>query len=206
MITIGIIVLTSLISVLAFSNDTLFGKLLLSPYMVAHRRQAYRLLSHGLVHADWMHLLVNMFVLLSFGRAVEQYFSMLFGIRGLYYFLLLYTAGLLFGALPSFIRHKDNVYYQSVGASGAIAGVLFASILIQPLAAIRFVFIPVDIPAFIFGVLYLVYSAWMSKKGNDNIGHDAHFWGAVAGFVFTLLLKPSLILSFFNNIAGYFSF
>ena len=90
-----------------------------------------------------------------------------------------------------------------MGASGAVSAVVFASILISPLTGIRFIFIPFDIPAFIFGVLYLIYSAYMAKRGTDNIGHDAHFWGAVYGLLFTILLKPSLAASFVHQITAY---
>jgi len=155
------------------------------------------------VHADWVHLAVNMFVLFSFGKAVEHYYSLIFGLKASYFFILLYAGGILFSSVPSFAKHKDNQFYQAVGASGAVAAVLFAAILINPLSPIRFVFIPVDIPAFIFGALYLGYSAYMAKKGNDNIGHDAHFWGALFGLVFTVLLKPALVGNFVRQIAAF---
>jgi membrane associated rhomboid family serine protease len=109
----------------------------------------------------------------------------------------------LLSSTPSYAKHKSNKFYHAVGASGAVSAVVFASILISPLTGIRFIFIPFDIPAFIFGGLYLIFSAYMAKKGNDNIGHDAHFWGAVFGFVFTLILKPSLGSLFIEQIAAF---
>lgn len=200
MITIIIIAVTVVVSLLSFNDARLYGKLLFSPFMISHHRQGYRFLTHGFVHADWVHLGINMFVLYSFGEAVEFYFRNFFGLKGGYYFILLYIGGVLFSSLPSFAKHKDNQYYLAVGASGAVSAVLFSAILIKPLSSIRFIFIPFDIPAFIFGILYLVYSAYMSKKGKDNIGHDAHFWGAVFGFVFTILLRPSLSVDFIRQI------
>ncbi len=200
MITIIIVAVTVVVSLLSFNDARLYGKLLFSPFMISHHRQGYRFLTHGFVHADWVHLGINMFVLYSFGEAVEFYFRNFFGLKGGYYFILLYIGGVLFSSLPSFAKHKDNQYYLAVGASGAVSAVLFSAILIKPLSSIRFIFIPFDIPAFIFGVLYLVYSAYMSKKGKDNIGHDAHFWGAVFGFVFTILLRPSLFVDFIRQI------
>jgi membrane associated rhomboid family serine protease len=102
--------------------------------------------------------------------------------------------------LSSFGKHKDNLYYNAVGASGAVSAVVFASIVFNPMAPIRFIFIPIDIPAFIFGGAYLFYSWYMARKGNDSIGHDAHFWGAIFGIVFTIALKPSLAMHFVSRL------
>ena len=203
MITIIIIAITAIVSILAFYNKELQGRLLFSPIMIAQHRQGYRFITHAFVHADWMHLVVNMFVLLSFGRAVEGAYGDLFGAKGWYFFLLLYFGGILLSSTPSYAKNKANKFYNAVGASGAVSAVLFASILISPLSGIRFIFIPFDIPAFIFGFIYLFYSAYMAKRGNDNIGHDAHFWGAVYGLLFTILLKPALGLAFLHQIAAF---
>lgn len=204
MITYIIIAITALISFLAFSNRSLFDKLLFDPYRINHLRQYYRFFTHGLVHADWIHLGINMFVLLSFGRMVEDVFIQIFGAgKGMYFFVLLYVGGLLLSATPSFGKHKNNAWYTAVGASGAVSAIVFASILISPLSGIRFIFIPFDIPAFIFGLLYLGYSAYMSRKGHDNIGHDAHFYGALYGLLYTILIKPALLTGFINQISSY---
>ena len=203
-VTYLLIALTAVTSLLAFNNRVLYDKLLFSPYMISTQRQGYRFFSHALVHADWIHLGVNMFVLLSFGKAVEYYFDVLFGLKGTYLFVLLYTGGIAISSTPSYTKHKDDYLYRAVGASGAVSAVVFASIIINPLSPIRFVFIPFDIPAFIFGAMYLAYSAYMSKKGNDNIGHDAHFWGAVFGLSFTIILKPAIFLGFIGQIAQFF--
>ena len=203
-ITYFLIGLTAITSILAFNNRSLYEKLLFSPYMISTHRQGYRFLTHALVHADWMHLAVNMFVLLSFGRAVEVYFNMFFGIKGAYLFTLLYAGGIVISSTPSFAKYKTDYLYRAVGASGAVSSIVFASIIINPLSPIRFVFLPIDIPAFIFGGLYLAYSAYMARKGTDNIGHDAHFWGAVFGLTFTILLKPAILMGFIGQIAGFF--
>ncbi|GAB1403975.1 MAG: rhomboid family intramembrane serine protease [Lentimicrobiaceae bacterium] len=202
MITYIIIALTAIISILAFNNAHLFHALVFNPYMIDSRKQGYRFLSYALLHADWMHLLVNMFVLLSFGKSVEGSYLALFGIKGIYLYALLYIGGVLLSTTPAYAKHRNNPAYSAVGASGAVSAVLFASIIIHPLASIRFLFIPFNIPAFVFGILYLIYSAYMAKRGRDNIGHDAHFWGAVFGLVFTLLLKPSLAIGFLNQLSG----
>lgn len=204
MINYIIIAATVIVSFLSFSNRSLFDKLLFDPYRIFHLRQYYRFLTHGLVHANWMHLGINMFVLLSFGRMVEDVFIVIFGIgKGMYFYLLLYIGGLLLSSTPSFGKHKNNAWYTAVGASGAVSAIVFASILISPLSGIRFIFIPFDIPAFIFGLLYLGYSAYMAKKGQDNIGHDAHFYGALFGLLFPILIKPALLIGFINQISGF---
>ncbi len=204
MITYIIIAVTVIVSFLSFSNRSLFDKLLFDPYRIFHQRQYYRFLTHGLVHADWMHLGINMFVLLSFGRMVEDVFIVIFGNgKGMYFYLLLYIGGLLLSSTPSFGKHKNNAWYTAVGASGAVSAIVFASILISPLSGIRFIFIPFDIPAFIFGLLYLGYSAYMAKRGQDNIGHDAHFYGALFGLLFPILIKPGLLIGFINQISAF---
>lgn len=204
MITYIIIGITALISILAFSNRELFDKFSFDPYRINHMKQVHRFFTHGFIHVDWMHLLINMFVLLSFGRMVEASFIYLLGFgKGAYFFILLYIGGVLLSALPSYGKHKDDAGYRAVGASGAVSAVVFASILISPLTGIRFIFIPFDIPAFVFGILYLIYSAYMARKASDNIGHDAHFYGALFGLVFTIITKPALLAGFINQINSF---
>jgi len=199
-ITLVIILITALISILAFSNSDLFYRLKFNASLINHNKQYYRFLTYGFIHADWMHLLVNMFVLFSFGSAVEKNFSYYFGLQSHLYFMLLYIGGIAFSTLASFNKHKNNDWYNAVGASGAVAAVLFSSILMDPKMGVMFIFFPVPIPGWIFGILYLVYSAYMAKRGQDNIGHDAHFWGAVFGFVFTTALNPGFLKIFITNI------
>ena len=170
--------------------------------MTFHRKQWHRLLSHALVHADFMHLLVNMIVLWSFGRIVEAYFTGMFGFQGNYYFLMLYAGGVVIASLPSLFKHKDNPSYNAVGASGAVSAVLFSAILFQPLSKIYLFFIPIGIPAFIFGPLYLAYEIYMDKKSQDRVAHDAHYWGAIFGLLFTIVVQPEIVPYFFNQILG----
>ncbi len=196
-----IIALTVIVSLMAMQNETLFQRFSFSPWLIYHKKQNWRFITHGLIHAGWAHLAINMFVLYSFGRYVETSFMLLFGnSKGLFLYFLLYAGGILFSTLLDYGKHKSDPYYSAVGASGAVASVLFASILISPSSKL-FVFpIPFPMPAYLFGGLYLVYSAYMSKKGSDNIGHMAHFTGAVFGFVYTLILKPELFSLFLNQI------
>jgi membrane associated rhomboid family serine protease len=201
-VTIVIILITVVVSVLAFSNGDLFRRLVFNAYDIKHFKNTYRFLSYALIHGDWIHLLVNMMVLYSFGRIVEQYYGYYFGLKGILYYVLLYIGGTALSTLPSYGKHKDDYSYTAVGASGAVSAVVFASIVFDPLNKIYIFLIPIGIPAIIFGILYLAYSWYMGKKNIDNIGHDAHFWGAVFGFVFTILLKPVLLVQLFSILTG----
>jgi membrane associated rhomboid family serine protease len=195
-----IIAITALISILCFGNRNMFGRLTYLPFGIKYNKEGYRFLSYALVHADFVHLLVNMFVLYSFGRVVEYFYTGLFGMKGYLYFALLYLGGVVLSVTPAYGRHKDNPSYSAVGASGAVSAVVFASIIFNPLAPIGILFIPFNIPAIIFGTLYLVYSGYMTGKNVDNVGHDAHFWGAIFGIFFTIAIKPSLAVHFYLTI------
>ncbi|RMG81930.1 MAG: rhomboid family intramembrane serine protease [Bacteroidetes bacterium] len=199
-VTYLIIGITVIISVLAFSNKEMFYKLELSPYQVTNRKEWYRTFTHGFIHVDFIHLLINMYVLYMFGTLVENFFGQLFGMKSKLYYLLLYLGGMNFAALPSLKKHKNNPYYRAVGASGAVSAVLFSAILFIPTAPLRIMFIPIDIPAFIFGILYLALEYYLNKKANDNIAHDAHYWGALFGIVFTLIISPSTGLMFLQKV------
>ena len=193
MITYFIIAITCIFSILGFQNRDMFNKNVFNPYIIIRNKEWHRFFTHALLHADWGHLLMNMFVLYSFGRIIENYyFDLLFGPKASIFFALLYIGAIVVSSVWSFEKHKNDSYYNSVGASGAVSAVVFSSILIEPTQKIIFLFLPFPIHAVIFGVLYLIYSWYMAKKESDNIGHDAHFWGAVFGVVFTLLLKPML--------------
>ncbi len=201
-INILIIIITAISSVMAFNNATMFHNMKFNAYVIRQNRQWYRFFTYALLHADWMHLFVNMFVLWSFGRIVEMMFAQYFGPMATVYFLLLYVGGVVFSTLPSYAKHKNHDWYNAVGASGAVSAILFASIIMYPQGSVMFIFFPVPIPSWIFGILYLVYSAYMAKKGTDNVGHDAHFWGAVFGLVFTIVLNPAFVVEFFHYLLG----
>ena len=203
-ITILIIAITAIVSVIAFGNHQLFRRMAFNAYDIKHFKNSYRFLSYALVHADWIHLLVNMMVLYSFGRVVETNYAIYFGTKGYLYFILLYVGAAALSTLPSYGKHKDDYSYTAVGASGAVSAVLFASIVFYPLGKITIFPIPIGIPAILFGPLFLAYSAYMSKKNIDNVGHDVHFWGAVFGFVFTIVLKPALLTNLYLTLLSAF--
>lgn len=201
-VSLVIIAITVIVSLLAFNNQEIFRKLAFNAYDIKHFKNTYRFLSYALIHANWMHLLINMMVLFSFGRIVEQYYGMYFGIKGILYYILLYVGGIALSTLPSYGKHKDDYSYTAVGASGAVSAVVFASIIFAPLSKIYLFPIPIGIPSILFGALYLIYSAYMGKKNLDNVGHDAHFWGAIFGFVFTIVLKPTLIINLYSTLTN----
>lgn len=201
-VTYTIIALTVLTSIPAMNDGGLKQKLLFYPYEVKRDGEWYRFFTSGFVHADWMHLFFNMFVFYSFGMFVEFGFMHFWGPGlGRILYLLMYITAIPVAETYSYIKHQNNPTYRSLGASGAVSAVLFASILIEPLNEIYFIFLPfIGIPAVIMGVAYLAYSHYMGKKGIDNIGHDAHFYGAIFGFVFPILFKPELITRFIAQI------
>lgn len=201
---LSIIAITVIVSVMAFSNPSLLNRLQFNAYAIKHYKQGYRFFTYALVHASWAHLAINMFVFWSFGRLVYALYQYHFGNLGILYFLLLYIGGVMFSVLVDFGRHKDHEWYNAVGASGAVSAVVFASIILYPAGGIYLFFIPIEIPSPIFGLLYLIYSVYMSRRGQDNIGHDAHFWGAVFGIVLTIALKPVLFLDFINEMGNIF--
>lgn len=189
-----IILVTVLISFQAFQNRDTVERFLFRPTLINDQKQYYRFLSSGFIHADWVHLGVNMYMLYVFGRFSEGMFLALFGhTTGKIAYLLFYLSAVVVSSIPSYIRHKDNYTYAALGASGATSALVFAYILYDPWQ--MFLFPPV--PAIIFGVLYLAYSSYMDRRGTDNIGHNQHFWGAVYGIVFVLvsmaIASPGLI-------------
>jgi membrane associated rhomboid family serine protease len=185
-ITLGLIVVTSVISYYAFSNPRLMNALILWPPAVTRGHQWHRLLSYGLVHADGTHLLFNMITLYFFGGLIERVYAPYIGPVG---YVLFYLGGLLVAILPSYIRHRHDPHYRSLGASGAVSAVLFAYILIEPWSLLLLFFV-VPVPAIVFAVLYVAYTIWAERRGTDRINHTAHLWGAVYGVVFTLVLEP----------------
>jgi membrane associated rhomboid family serine protease len=199
-VTYIVIAVTVLVSVIAMNSPAFFDRLKFNAYDVKHSNQWYRFFTYGFLHAGWIHLFINMIVLYSFGGIVEKMFRFHFGEKYLLYYLLLYAGGLILSIIPAFGKHKNDVFYNSVGASGAVSAVLFSSILLYPAGKIFLFFIPIGIPAPLFGLLYIIYEAYMSRRAKDNIGHDAHLWGAIYGVIFTIALKPSLVISFLQQL------
>jgi len=198
-ITGYIIAATGIVSVLAFQNRQLRDRLIFNPYVIEQRRQWYRFITSGLIHADWMHLFINMIVFYSFGQVVENDFKNIFDEKGGVNYLLVYFCGMVISVVPTFRKNKDNPSYNSLGASGAVSAIVFASILLRPLEPL-YLFGLLMLPGILFGGLYLVYCYFASKRSGEHINHDAHMWGAIFGFVFTIFLNPHLFLEFLNQL------
>ena len=205
MLTLIIIALTCLVSISAFSNRVVFSKLLFNANIIRSHREWYRFLSHAFLHADWIHLFMNMYVLYMFGSMVEGIFTDAFGtMKGEIYFFLLYFISIAAASFPSYQKHKEDAYYNSVGASGAVSAVVFSSILLNPWMSLSLMFIPIPIPAPIFGILYLVYCRYAAKHSKDNVAHDVHYWGSLFGFVFTLVVLPQSIFNLIDAVKNIF--
>ena len=197
--TIILIAITVAVSYAAFKSPRLMDQLQFNASKIYHKKEYYRLFSHAFIHANWEHLFVNMIVLFSFGTLIESYFKYNFGNNHIVYFLLLYFGGILISNLYALVKHRNNYFYNAVGASGAVSAVLFSAIFFDPWNMIYFFGI-LPIPGIIFAALYLVYSYQMSKKQKDNVAHDAHFLGAVYGFIFPVLINPMLFETFIDKL------
>ncbi len=188
-VLILILVLTCVVSFIAFSNRKVMDDLILWPPAITRKREYYRLLTYGLIHADGMHLLFNMLTLYFFGRAMAPFYNVLLG--GSFGFGVFYLGGLLVSILPTYLKNRHRSDYYSMGASGAVCAVLFGYILLAPWTPILVVVIPM--PAIIYAVLYIAYSVYMDRRSQDNVNHSAHLWGAAYGVIFTLVLKPQVL-------------
>lgn len=200
-LTYAIMAITGITSFMAFSNSELKGRLLFHPYTIKRQGQWDRFLGHGFIHSGWTHLIFNMVTMYFFGKNVEIAFKAFFGqTMGSVHFLLLYFLGMILASIYSYFKHQENRGYAALGASGAVSAALFASILIYPGSSLMIFPLPIPIPAIIFGPLYLAYSVYMARQGRDNIGHDAHFYGAIFGIIYPLAIKPDLIGHFMKAV------
>jgi membrane associated rhomboid family serine protease len=191
-ITIIITIITVAISILAMYNEPLMDKMIFNPYTVQRKNQWYRFISSGFIHADFMHLAFNMFSFYMFSDYVEQFFSMIFGAQGLPIYIILYLSVLVVCLVPTFLKHKHQYNYNSLGASGAVSAIVFVGIFLQPTIQIGFFIIPPIIPGFIFGPIYLAITAYLSKNGQSGINHSAHLWGSIYGIVFLIITAKFL--------------
>ncbi len=207
-ITLAIVALTCVISFTAFSNEKVINDLIFYPPAISNNNQWYRFVSCGFIHADIMHLAFNMYSFYLFGDMVERAFEAIFGGAGKVLYLILYIAALAVCLVPTYLQHKDNYHYRSLGASGAVSAVIFVGIFLNPTMGLGIFPLPFHIPGFIFGPLYLILSAYMAKKGHGNINHSAHIWGAIFGIVFLVITCQFLsdyrpVQVFINQVVNY---
>ncbi|ULU27583.1 rhomboid family intramembrane serine protease [Dyella terrae] len=196
MITLIIIAITAIVSFMAFNNARLMNDLILWPPAITRNREYHRLVTYGVVHADFGHLLFNMITLFFFGRQMEGFFAARLGMMG---FALFYILGLVVSILPTYLSNRNNPSYRSLGASGAVSAVLFSFILLAPWS--RIVVFVIPMPAIIYAVLYVVYSIYMDRRGQGNVNHSAHLWGAAYGIAFTLLVRPEVLSHFLSELS-----
>lgn len=211
MITGLIIVVTCIVSFAAFSNRRYLEILIFYPPAISRQKQWYRFFSYGLIHADFGHLLFNMIAFYSFGSFVEGKFDDMFGTpSGKILYLLLYVSALAVCLLPTYFKNRNNAGYRSLGASGAVSAIVFASILLNPTAGVGLIFIPFfTAPAFVFGLIYLGVSFWLDRRGSGAINHSAHLYGGLYGMVFLLVAanlfsQYNVLSEFIFQIRSYF--
>ena len=187
-----IFALTVMTTLYGFYNDPAQNNMILHPYSVARKKKMYTVITSGFIHNDWMHLFFNMFSFYAFAFQLEL-------VIGHWQFLVLYMVSLVLSDLPTVYKNRDNYSYRSLGASGAISAVVFSSILYNPRSELMILPIPFAIPAYIFGVLYLLYCTYASKYSHDRINHDAHLYGALSGVIITIILNPDVISIFLGQ-------
>lgn len=196
-----LIILTCATSYYAFNNRAIFEKFKHYPYREYRDKSYARWLTAGFLHGSWMHLLINMFVLYMFGDYVERLLIELYGmIMGPIVYILLYLTVIVLANVPTYLKNKENSSFASIGASGAVSGIVFIYILLNPWQKI-YLYGIIGIHGIVAGILYLIYSSWASRKQRDHIDHDAHFYGAVFGVVIMLILEPRLIQVFIKQIS-----
>ena len=201
MVTIVFILVTAAVSILCFTRTLNIHALKFNAWQIWHGKQWYRMLSYGLVHGGWGHLFFNMLTLFFFGTVVERYFVAAFGdTPGIILYSVLYVSAIAVSTIGDLIKYRDEYNYNAVGASGAVSAVLFASILFEPKMGIYIYLIPIPVPGYIFAPLYLLYCWYMARRNMDNIGHTAHFWGALYGLAFPLVCRPDIFWHFLSQL------
>ena len=191
-VTVIIIIITVLVSIAGFRSEKVIDDLIFYPPAIIQNKQYYRFITCGFIHADIGHLFFNMYALYLFGdgqmkNGTENIFSAIFGDYGKILYIIMYLLALIVCLVPSFQKNKTNSNYRSLGASGAVSAVVFAYILFNPLQGVGLIFIPVFIPGFLFGIIYLVVSWWLDRKGGGSVNHSAHIWGAIFGVIFFII-------------------
>ncbi len=186
-ITIIIIIITVLISIAGFRSPKVIDNLIFYPPAITQHKQYYRFITCGFIHADIGHLFFNMYAFYLFGNITEEIFSAIFGDYGKLLYVIMYVVALIACLIPSFLKNRNNSSYKSLGASGAVSAVVFAYIIFNPLQGVGLIFIPIYMMGFLLGIIYLVVSYLLDKRGGSHINHSAHIWGALFGVIFLII-------------------
>ena len=197
----AIFLFTIITSLYAFSNATVYGKFMLHPYSVSRGERLYSLVTSGLIHKDWGHLLVNMLSYFFFAFPLEKTFASLSS-WGHVQFGILYLVSIILSDITSIMKHKDHFWFNSLGASGAVCAVVFSYILFYPLNKMIILPIPFPIPAVLYGFLFLGYCWYAARNSRDAINHDAHFYGALTGVLLTIIFYPDIAGYFVSQLTG----
>jgi membrane associated rhomboid family serine protease len=199
--TLILTILNVVASIYAWEKKEYYYKWMMNPYRIrtGGSDQYYRFITSGFIHGDWVHLIFNMIALYSFGIYLEGWLFEYTGASYQLYYYGIYLTALIISDIPTYLKHKNNPAYNSLGASGAVSAIVFAYVLLNPLGTLTLYFF-IDLPAFIFGFIYLIYSYYAGKKMLGGINHDAHLYGAVFGVVVILLIHPSSLPEFFDQI------
>ncbi len=198
-LTLILVAVNIIVSFYAFGKPIVLNRLMMNPWNIKRKNQYERFITSGFIHQDHMHLIFNMFSLYFLGSAIEHDFIVLFGAKGYFYYFLLYMLAIIASDLPTYFKNQNNPSYNSLGASGGVAAVVFAFIILEPVQYLC-IFIGLCMPGFIFGSIYLIYSYFQGKRANDNINHDAHIYGSLFGLVFCVIVYPACIPHFFNEV------
>jgi len=201
-VTLILVVVTVIASIYGWSNQSTQQRWMFNPFVVQNAKQYHRFLSSGFIHSNTVHLLFNMIALFFFGSVIERIYKDLYGNLGVVLYLITYLVGIVVANIKTYIKYKDSSYYNSLGASGGVASVLFASILYKPTSSICTI-LGICIPAFILGAMYIIYTYYSGKRSSDNINHDAHLYGSLFGIIFTILLRPVVVIEFIERIKNF---
>ena len=193
-ITLLLIAANVIFSMIGFSNKDFEGKMILWPYGIKRRQQYYRMITSGFLHADWMHLIFNMFTFFFFGSSLEVLLNY-YQLGGTIAYLAIYFGALIVSDLPSYFSHQDDPNYRALGASGAVSAVVFAAIVFDPWSSI-YLYGALKLSALAYAILFIVYCVYMDKRGGDNVNHNAHLWGSIFGlgsiFLLIAIIQPEL--------------
>lgn len=201
-VTTIIIIITVIASLYAWNKPHILQRWIFNPYAVNTHKEYFRFITSGFIHQDYMHLFFNMFTLYFFGNMVEQIYRYLWGTTGLLLYIALYLMAIIVSDISTYLKHRHDPGYNSLGASGGVAAIVFSAILFDPTSNI-YLFALIPVPGFVLGALFLIYSYQRAKQMRDRINHDAHLYGALFGILFTIILEPQVISSFIRQIADF---
>lgn len=204
-VTLIIVIVTVGISIWAWNDSSVMKRWIFNPFSIAKYHQYYRFITSGFLHKDYIHLLFNMFVLYMFGTYVEQTLEMAFNpTTGKILFLSLYILGIIVSDLPTYFKHREHAYYNALGASGGVSSILFSFVVLYPLEELCLYGIDLlCFPGILWAGLYVIYSIYMGRKGEDSINHDAHLYGGLFGILFTIAIVPGALGGFFDQLSNF---